>query len=185
MNDRDRIRLRHMLEATAEAAAFLINCVPQDLARTAYCCWHLSRRSKFIREAAAQRSKILAPITPKSQGQSVSFGVRWFRTSRNCRVAWKPYSATTSKSSSMVLSKESAINSKQRRGHSALSGALKSSVIGYAYKWPKRPRSLYVKPAAERLSCRSCLHVSCCSGTYFFFNRSGSSGSNWNPCGAG
>jgi uncharacterized protein with HEPN domain len=59
MNDRDRIRLRHMLEAAAEATAFIRNRVPQDLAQNRILLLALVKEIEIVREAAAQQSEDL------------------------------------------------------------------------------------------------------------------------------
>jgi len=39
MNAADRIRIQHMLDTAAEAAAFITGRVAEDLSRDGCCCW--------------------------------------------------------------------------------------------------------------------------------------------------
>ena len=65
MNDRDRIRLRHMLEAAAEATAFIKDRVPQDLADDRILLLALVKEIEIIGEAATQLSEEFRANSPE------------------------------------------------------------------------------------------------------------------------
>jgi uncharacterized protein with HEPN domain len=65
MNDRDRVRLQHMLEATVEAAAFIKNRVPQDLAKDRILLLALVKEIEIIGEAASQISEEFRANSPE------------------------------------------------------------------------------------------------------------------------
>lgn len=65
MNDRDRIRLQHMLEAAAEATAFIKDRVVQDLAKNRILLLALVKEIEIIGEAASQISEEFRANSPE------------------------------------------------------------------------------------------------------------------------
>ena len=65
MSDRDRIRLRHMLEAAAEATAFIQDRVQRDLANDRILLLALVKEIEIIGEAATQLSEEFRESSPE------------------------------------------------------------------------------------------------------------------------
>ena len=65
MNERDRIRLHHMLEAVAEAATFIKDRLPQDLAKDRVLLLALVKEIEIIGEAATQVSEEFRESSPE------------------------------------------------------------------------------------------------------------------------
>jgi uncharacterized protein with HEPN domain len=69
MNDRDRVRLQHMLEAAVEAAAFIKDDVPQDLAKNRILLLALVKEIEIIGEAAARSRRSFGQILRNPVGE--------------------------------------------------------------------------------------------------------------------
>jgi uncharacterized protein with HEPN domain len=65
MNDRDRTRLQHMLEAAVEATAFIKDRVLQDLAKNRILLLALVKEIEIIGEAASQISEEFRAKSPE------------------------------------------------------------------------------------------------------------------------
>jgi uncharacterized protein with HEPN domain len=65
MNERDRIRLQHMLEAVAEAATFIKDRLRQDLAKDRVLLLALVKEIEIIGEAATQVSEEFRESSPE------------------------------------------------------------------------------------------------------------------------